>query len=205
MRAMVTDEIRRRLVHVAGAGIPFAYLADAAVLSGEILTWERVRILYLLASVVAIGLEFFRLVVGLEWWVYRRLTREYEQTNLAGYALFMIGSAVAALAFEPRVAVPALLALSLVDPLSGLLSRRSHRRVKRPFVLAVTFLASLALGAAFVPLPAAAFGGIAVTVADGVKPSIGGVVLDDNFTIPVATSVAIRVGIAYLPATPSLV
>ncbi|MFB6229366.1 MAG: dolichol kinase [Halobacteriales archaeon] len=202
---MTTDEIRRRLVHIAGAGIPLAYLADATVLSGELLTWERVQFLYFLASVVAVTLEFFRLVVGLEWWVYRRLTREYEQTNPAGYALYMLGSAIAALAFDPRVAVPALLALSLVDPLSGLLSRRSHRRVKRPFVLVVTFLASFALGAAFVPLPAAALGGVTVTVADGIKPSIGGVVLDDNFTIPVAASVAIRVGIAYLPATPSLV
>jgi dolichol kinase len=202
---MGTDEIKRRLVHVAGALIPLAYLADAALLSGDLLTWDRVRLLYLVASVAAVGLEFFRLVVGLEWWVYRRLTREYEQTNPAGYALFAIGSAVAALAFEPRIAVPALLALALVDPLSGLLSRRGHRRLKRPSVLAVTFLTSFALGAAFVPLPAAALGGVAVTVADGVKPSIGGVVLDDNFTIPVAASVAIQVGVAYLPATPRLV
>jgi dolichol kinase len=202
---MVTDEIRRRAVHVAGAGVPLGYLVDATVLSGGLVTWERVRLLYLLASVIAVGLEFFRLVVGLEWWVYRRLTREYEQTNPAGYALFMIGSAIAALAFEPRIAIPALLALSLVDPLSGLLSRRSHRRVKRPSVLAVTFLVSFGLGAAFVPLAAAALGGVAVTVADGVKPSIGGVVLDDNFTIPVAASVAIWIGTAYLPETPTLV
>jgi len=202
---MATDEIRRRLVHVSGAFVPLTYLVDATFLSGTLLTWDRVRLLYLLASAVAVGLEFFRLVVGLEWWVYRRLTREYEQTNPAGYALFMIGSAIAALAFEPRVAIPALLALSLVDPLSGLLSRRSHRQVKRPFVLAVTFLASFGLGAAFVPLAAAALGGVAVTVADGIKPSIGGVVLDDNFTIPVAASVAIWIGTAYLPATPTLV
>lgn len=202
---MGTDEIKRRLVHVAGALIPLAYLADAALLSGDLLTWDRVRLLYLVASVVAVGLEFFRLVVGLEWWVYRRLTREYEQTNPAGYALFMIGSGIAALAFEPRIAIPALLALALVDPLSGLLSRRGHRRVKRPSVLAVTFLASFALAAAFVALPAAILGGVAVTVADGVKPSIGGVVLDDNFTIPVAASAAIRAGVTYLPEAPSLV
>ncbi len=202
---MPTDEIKRRLVHVAGALIPLAYLADPILLSGDLLTWDRVRLLYLVASVVAVGLEFFRLVVGLEWWVYRRLTREYEQTNPAGYALFMVGSAIAALGFEPRIAIPALLALALVDPLSGLLSRRGHRRVKRPSVLAVTFLASFAIAAAFVALPAAILGGVAVTVADGVKPSIGGVVLDDNFTIPVAASVAIRAGVTYLPEAPSLV
>jgi dolichol kinase len=202
---MATDEIRRRLVHVSGALIPLAYLLDATLLAGTVLTWPRVRLLYLLASVAVVALEFFRLVVGLEWWVYRRLTREYEQTNPAGYALYAVGSTIAALAFEPRVAIPALLALALVDPLSGLLSTRGHRRTKRPTVLAVTFLASFALGTAFVPLSAAALGGLAVTVADGVKPSIGTVVLDDNFTIPVAASVAIRVGVAYLPATPTLV
>jgi dolichol kinase len=202
---MATDEIRRRLVHVSGALIPLAYLLDATLLADTVLTWPRVRLLYLLASVAVVALEFFRLVVGLEWWVYRRLTREYEQTNPAGYALYAVGSAIAALAFEPRVAIPALLALALVDPLSGLLSTRGHRRPKRPTVLAVTFLASFALGTAFVPLSAAALGGLAVTVADGVKPSIGTVVLDDNFTIPVAASVAIRVGVAYLPATPTLV
>jgi dolichol kinase len=202
---MATDEIRRRLVHVSGALIPLAYLLDATLLAGTALTWPRVRLLYLLASVAVVALEFFRLVVGLEWWVYRRLTREYEQTNPAGYALYAVGSAIAALAFEPRVAIPALLALAVVDPLSGLLSTRGHRRTKRPTVLTVTFLASFALGTAFVPLSAAALGGLAVTVADGVKPSIGTVVLDDNFTIPVAASVAIRVGVAYLPATPTLV
>jgi dolichol kinase len=202
---MATDEIKRRLVHVAGALLPLAYLVDATLLSGGTLTWHRLRILYLIASAVAVGLEFFRLVVGLDWWVYRRLTREYEQDNPAGYALFMIGSAIAALAFEPRVAIPGLLALSLVDPLSGLLSRRDHHRVKRPSVLAVTFLASAMLAAAFVPLAAAVLGGVAVTVADGVKPSIGGVVLDDNFTIPVSASVAIHLGVRYLPATPGLV
>ena len=202
---MATDEIRRRLVHVSGALIPLAYLLDATLLTGTVLTWPRVRLLYLLASVAVVALEFFRLVVGLEWWVYRRLTREYEQTNPAGYALYAVGSAIAALAFKPRVAIPALLALALVDPVSGLLSRRGHRRVKRPLVLGVTFALSAAIAAAFVPLPATVLGALAVTVADGVKPSIGTVVLDDNFTIPVAASVAIRVGVAYLPATPTLV
>jgi dolichol kinase len=202
---MATDEIKRRLVHVSGAVLPLAYLVDATLFAGDLLTWDRLRLLYLLASVVVVGLEFARLVVGLEWWVYRRLTREYEQTNPAGYALFVVGSAIAALSFPPRVAVPALLALAIVDPLSGLLSTRSHRRAKRPLVLAVTFLASVGLAAPFVALPAAILGGIAVTVADGVKPSIGGVVLDDNFTIPVGASVAIHLGVAYLPATPSLV
>jgi len=201
---MGTDEIKRRLVHVAGAVLPLAYLLDAALLSNEFLTWERLQLVYLVASVAVVGLEFFRLVVGLEWWVYRRLTREYEQTNPAGYALYVVGSAITALAFEPRVAIPGLLALALVDPLSGLLSRRGRRRVKRPFVLGVTFALSSAIAVAFVPLPAAILGGLAVTVADGVKPTVGDVVLDDNFTIPVAASVAIWLGTAYLPATPGV-
>jgi len=198
------DEIARRAVHVGGAAFPLAYLADIHLLAGDVVTWPRLRLVYLLAAAVAVGLEFVRLAVGLEWAVFRRLTREYEQDNPAGYALYAVGSAIAALVFDPIVAVPALLALAIVDPLSGLLSRREHRRVKRPSVLGVTFALSVIIAAAFVPLPAAILGGAAVTVADGVKPAIEGVVLDDNFTIPVGASVAMWVGVAYLPATPTL-
>jgi len=203
---MAADEIRRRLVHVGGAVVPLAYLIDLHLLATvDLVTWPRLRVLYLAGSVLAVVLEFFRLVVGVEWWVYRQLTREYEQENPAGYALYTVGSAIAALAFEPRVAIPALLALAVVDPMSGLLSRRSYRRIKRPTVLVVTFLLSGIFAAAFVPLPAAALGALAVTVADGVKPTVGDVVLDDNFTIPVGASLAIWLGVTYLPGSPALV
>lgn len=203
---MPADEIRRRLVHVGGAIVPVAYLIDLHLVAGvDLLTWPRLRLLYLAGSLLAIALEFVRLVGGVEWWVYRQLTREYEQTNPAGYALYTVGSTIAVLTFEPAVAIPPLLSLAIVDPISGLLSRRDHRRMKRPRVLAVTFLLSFAFAAAFVPQSAAVLGGLVVTVADGVKPAVGGVVLDDNFTIPVGASIAIWLGVSYLPDVPTLV
>lgn len=194
---MERAELGRRLVHVGGAIVPLAYLFDVTFLAGTIVTWPRLRLFYLAGSIVAIALEFARLWFGLEWWIYRSLTREYEESNPAGYALYAVGSAIAVLAFQPSVAIPAVLSLAVVDPISGILTRRDHRRIKRWSVLGVTFGLSLALALPFVPIPAAIFGAVAVTVADGVKPTVAGYVLDDNFTIPVSASVAIWVGLEY--------
>lgn len=202
---MQLEKIGRRLVHVGGAIFPLAYLGDLHLLEGALLTWPRLRLVYLAGSALAIGLEFFRLGFGVEWWVYRKLTRDYEQSSPAGYAFYTVGSTLAVLIFAPHVAIPALLALAFVDPISGLLTQRSHRRIKRGRVLFVTFLLAFALGTLFVPVPAAILGAVAVTVADGVKPTIGGYVLDDNFTIPVSASTAIWIGVEFLPATPILV
>jgi dolichol kinase len=51
----------------------------------------------------------------------------------------------------------------------------------------------------------AVLAGLATTVADGVKPTVQGYVLDDNLTIPPAAAVAMTVGLeltARLPALP---
>ncbi len=197
---MTTDEAARRLVHVGGAVFPLAYLIDLHVLpNADLLTWPRLQVVYLLGSALAIILETVRLGIGLDWWIYRRLTRDYEQDNPAGYALYTLGATVAVVVFEPPIAIPAILALAFVDPISGALSRRGHRETKRSSVLAVTFALSAVLALAFVPLPAALLGGVAVMVADGVKPTIAGYVLDDNFTIPVAASVAMWAGLQAIP------
>lgn len=199
---MSTDEAARRVVHVGGAVFPLAYLADLHLVTGaDVLTWPRVRVIYLVGSALALVLEAVRLGVGLDWWIYDRLTRSYEQDNPAGYALYTVGATIAVVVFEPRIAIPAVLALALVDPISGELSRRDHRRTKRPFVLGVTFVLSTLIALAFVPPLAAALGGLAVTVADGVKPTVASYVLDDNFTIPVSASIAIWAGtLVTLPA-----
>ena len=180
---MVAPELGRRLVHVSGAAVPALYLAG-------LLTWPELRLVYLAGTAVAVALEALRLVAGLDWWAFRELTREYEADNPAGYALYVVGSAAVVLAFEPRVAVPAVLALALVDPVSGVLSAPERRPVKRPRVLAVTFAMAGAIAAAFVPLPAALAAAAATTVADGATPVVGGYVVDDNLGIPVGSAVA---------------
>ncbi|MFB6158003.1 MAG: dolichol kinase [Haloferacaceae archaeon] len=186
-------ELRRRLVHASGAVIPTSYLAG-------VLDWTGVRALLGLGLAVAAVLEFVRLTVGLDWWVYDQLTREYESDNVAGYALYFLSSAAVALAFPPHVAVPGLLMLAVGDPISGLLASRGVEEGKSPPVLAAMFGVCFALAlptllpAAGTPLAlaAAAAGALGATLADGLKPVVAGYVVDDNLSIPPAACVLIR-------------
>lgn len=193
MRHVKSDEVQRRLVHLGGAVFPLAHLAG-------VLTWPQLRVVYAAGLVAALALEGLRLVVGVEWWVFDRLTREYERSNLAGYALYVIGSTAAVLAFEPRVAVPAVLTLAVVDPVSGLLADNEFREPKRPLVLAVTFALAGLIAASFVPLPAALLAAGVTTVADGLTPVVRGHVIDDNLTIPIGASLAMWAALRLLPA-----
>ena len=181
-------EVRRRMVHIAGALVPLVYLVG-------LLDWRTFRLVYVAMFLGAGVLEFLRLVVGLDWWVFRELTREYERENLAGYFLYAVGATVAALLFEPAVAVPAILMLSIVDPVSGLLADNEFREPKRPTVLAVAFALSGLIAVPFVPLHAALLGAGATTLADGMTPVIRGHAIDDNLTIPIGASVAMWVGL----------
>lgn len=180
---MATSELGRRLVHVGG-GFPVALY-----LLGWI-AWPELRRLYLFGVGLAVALEAVRLLVGVDWWVFRELTREYEHDNPAGYALYVVGSAAVALAFAPRVAVPAVLMLAIVDPLSGVLSTPERRPVKPPRVLAVAFAAAGAIAVAFVPVHAAVAGAAIATAADGATPVVRGYVIDDNLGIPIGAAVA---------------
>ena len=182
------SEVERRLVHVAGAAFPLAYLAG-------VVTWHQLRVVYVLGLGLAAVLEFLRLVVGVEWWLFTELTREYERENVAGYALYTIGSTVTVLVFRPEIAVPAVFLLTLVDPVSGLLARNEFREPKRPGVLAATFTLSTLVAAAFVPLPAALLAAAVTTVADGLTPVVRGHAIDDNLTIPIGAAVAMWVGL----------
>jgi len=188
----MANEFARRLVHASGAVVPGLYLAD-------LLAWEQVRYLLVLGILVTVGLETARLILGFDWVVFDKLTREYEQDNPAGYALYVFSGSVTGLVFRPEIAVPAILMLTLADPVSGALSVNELRTVKRPRVLVAMFAICTGLAAIWVPLSAALLGGLAATVADGVKPVIRGYVVDDNLTIPIAAAIGMAAGIAYLP------
>lgn len=178
-------ELKRRAVHASGVGFPALYLLN-------IVDWPTLGWLLVVAAGVAAGLETIRLGVGLDWAIYETLTREYERDNVAGYALYMFSMTGVALVFEPRVAVPGMLMLTLGDPISGLLGSNEAGRAKRAGVLGVMFAVCFALAALVLvgtaPLPiallAAAVGAAGATVADGFTPVIRGYVLDDNLTIP---------------------
>ena len=194
----MTDEVARRLVHVTGAAVPLSYL-----LGGDLVSWRVVQAFLAVALVVVVVLEFLRLSVGLDWAIYERLTREYEQDNPAGYALYIVGVAAVAggvsVGLPVDVAVPAMLMLAIGDPISGLLGSTGASNVKQLWVLLVMFSVCTLLAAPFVPTAAAVLGGVAATFADGVKPRIAGYVVDDNLSIPVLGAVAMWVGLVILP------
>ncbi len=182
------SELGRRAVHISGSLLPGLYLLDVA-------TWVHVQYVLALASVIAVTLETIRLTRGIDFWAYNRLTRDYEDDNIAGYALAIFGGTITAVAFEPFVAVPAMLMLTIADPVSGVLSR-DDLGVKQGFVLLAMFGVCMAIASVLlVPLwPAVAAAG-AATAADGLKPTIAGRVIDDNLTIPIAAGVAMQVGL----------
>ncbi|EMA53064.1 hypothetical protein [Halococcus thailandensis] len=181
-------ELKRRAVHASGTALPAAYLLD-------IISYEQFRWLLVAGSVVVCCLEALRLFVGLDWRLYDELTREYEQDNLAGYALYTFSGTAVALVFQPAIAIPAILMLTIADPLSGLLGSGELQSMKELSVLAVTFAVCFLIAVPFVtPIPAVC-GAFAATLADGVKPVVRGYVVDDNLTIPIAAAVAITIGL----------
>ncbi|MCU4802787.1 dolichol kinase [Halobacteria archaeon HArc-gm2] len=190
----MAEELKRRLVHASGTLVPLIAVVDPS-------RWELVQGVLVAGAVVAVLLEIVRLYVGLDWVVYDRLTREYEQDNLAGYALALISMGVVAVAFDQSVAIPAILMLTIGDPISGLLGSGELRTAKQAYVLLTMFGVCLLIAAGLgVPTVPAVLGALAATAADGLKPVVAGYVIDDNLTIPLAAAVAIAAGIRYLPS-----
>ncbi|ELY59148.1 hypothetical protein C491_07401 [Natronococcus amylolyticus DSM 10524] len=194
----MADELKRRLVHSSGAGLVALYLLASFLELG--LTWDRFRVLMVLLALGVIGLEFLRLQVGLDWTIYDKLTREYEQDQFAGYGYYMVSMTIAVLLFQPAVALPAMLMLAIGDPISGAVSDDTLKTVKEPKVLVTMFVVSAVLAAPFLyeaPLAVLA-AAVGATIADGVKVRIGDFIVDDNLTIPIYASVLAYLALEFL-------
>ena len=186
------SEYSRRAVHASGVGLPLLYLLG-------LVDWTGLRYVMVGVTAVAFILEFLRLVVGLNHWLYDELTREYEQDNVAGYVFYFLSMTAVALLFGPTVTVPGMLMLSLADPVSGTLGRNGPDEHKRAGVVALTFGLCFLFAAPFtilwagtaVGVAAAGCGALLGAVADGIKPIIRGVAVDDNLTIPPAAAIGI--------------
>ncbi|ELZ10869.1 hypothetical protein C479_08658 [Halovivax asiaticus JCM 14624] len=195
----MADELKRRLVHASGSGLVVLYLLAQSLELG--LSWPLFRILLVVLATGAVGLEILRLHFGLEWWLYDKLTREYEQDQFAGYGWYMVSMALVVVVFGPHIALPAMLMLSLGDPISGALSADSLQRVKDGRTLAGMFVLCVVLATPFLrdyPLAVVA-AALGATVADGVTVRRGDFVLDDNLTIPIYAGVAAWIAIQIGP------
>ena len=189
----MADELTRRLVHASGTLVPLIAILDPSM-------WGFVRGLLVVGAVVAILIETVRLYVGLDWVVFERLTRKYEQDNLAGYAIALVSIALVALGFPRTIAIPAILMLTIGDPISGLLGSGELRTAKQAYVLLVMFGVCVLIARFFVDPVPAVLGALAATAADGLKPIVAGYVIDDNLTIPIASGVAMFLAVEYPPA-----
>ena len=186
------SEYGRRAIHASGVGMPAIYLLD-------IVTWTELRYFMLAVTGIVFTLEFLRLVVGLNHRLYDEITRPYEQHSVAGYALYMLSMTTVALLFVPAVTIPAMLMLILGDPISGMLGDNAADEHKRPAVVVATFGVCFLLAVPFtvawttpgVGVAAAVVGAAVGAVADGIKPVIRGVGVDDNLTIPPAAAAGI--------------
>ena len=184
-------EFERRVVHASGTLYPVPYLLGW-------ISWATTGWLLIGSVVVAAVLEALRLTdsVGPLDPLYDALVREYEADGIAGYALYQVGMAAAALAFAPVFAVPAMWMLSVGDPVSGSLGENTATEPKRlPVVAAMVFVCfGIAVPyaiPAFGPDPGvivALAGAVPAAVADGLPPLIRGVAVDDNLTIPPAAA-----------------
>jgi len=187
-------ELKRRLVHSGGTVFPVPYLLGW-------FSWAETTVFLVAFSTVILTMEFLRLGVGVEHALFEKLTRPYEADSVAGYVLYMVSIVGVAAVFGPVVAIPAILMLTLGDPISGVMGRNTADEPKRPTVWVVTFLVCLAI-ALPVTVPAAGpragvaaalAGAAGATVADGLPPLIRGVPVDDNLTIPPAAAAGIAV------------
>ncbi|MFC7167169.1 dolichol kinase [Halospeciosus flavus] len=178
-------------MHLSGSAAPLTYLFG-------VLTWREVSLILLGLTLLVGVLETLRLKGHIDWWIYDKLTREYEEDDVAGYVLYVVGMTATAWLFDPAVAAPAMLMLTVGDPISGYLSSADLGE-KEWWVMAVTFGVCLAITVLLgVPVLAGVLGAAAATVADARTPIVAGYVVDDNLTIPLCAGTVMWLVVALL-------
>ena len=201
-RAMLVKEVRRKAIHLTGLSVPLGLIfLGSTVTAGAIA-------LTLAASLL---LEVQRLNGKI------RLpeVRDHEETKVASYIYYMVGSLLCVLLFPPMIAVTAMLFLTLGDTVSGLAGSilkncdvrgmpapAGRGRIKPLPVLAAMFTACLligylASGFSGLSFPVYLAGAAAATFADGVAIIIRNRSLDDNFSIPVLSG-ALMIAVALI-------
>lgn len=201
-RAKLVKEMRRKAIHLTGLSVPLGL-----IFLGRTVTSDAIA----LALAASLLLEVARLKGKI------RLpeVRDHEETKVASYIYYMAGSLLCVLLFPPKIAVTAMLFLTLGDTVSGLAGSilkncdvrgmpapAGRGRIKPLPVVAAMFTACLLIGylsSGFSGLsfPVYLAGAAAATFADGVAIIIGKRSLDDNFSIPIFSG-ALMSGVAFV-------
>lgn len=203
VRSSLAAEAKRKAIHLSGLSVP-----------ASILLFGKAGAIAFVATalVAALFLERRRLSGKISL----PAVRDSEKKRVAGYIYYITGALLAVVLFPPAIAIAAMLMLSLGDAASGIIGsvvRGSAVRTRimegqgwraKPIPVVVgTFAVCLLAGYAasliegsFLPepfvlsAPVYAIGAAAATFADAVPLSIRKRVIDDNFSIPVLSGLA---------------
>jgi dolichol kinase len=203
VRSSLAAEAKRKAIHLSGLSVPAAILLFGK--AGAIAFVAT-------ALLAALFLERRRLSGKIRL----PAVRDSEKKRVAGYIYYITGALLAVILFPPAIAIAAMLMLSLGDAVSGIIGsvvqgsavrtrimEGQSWRAKPIPVVAGTFAVCLLAGYAahlvegtFLPGPSVlsapvyAVGAAAATFADAVPLSFRRWVIDDNFSIPVFSGVA---------------
>jgi dolichol kinase len=201
-QAKLVKELRRKAIHLTGLSVPLGL-----IFLGRTVTAGAIA----LALAASLLLEVQRLNGKI------RLpeVRDHEETKVASYIYYMVGSLLCVLLFPPMIAVTAMLFLTLGDTVSGLAGSilkncdvrgmpapAGRGRIKPLPVVAAMFTACLligylASGFSGLSFPVYLAGAAAATFADGVAIIIRNRSLDDNLSIPVFSG-ALMIAVALI-------
>ncbi len=199
MSIIISKELLRKSIHLAGMLIPVAYYFLG-----------RFTVLFWLSPIVIVTLQF-------EWMRLRGyisypapLLRPSEEHRVAGYVYSIIVAFIVIALFPKTIAITAITMAVLGDFSSGIAGavwgkKADVRQMRLPIkpvpillvMLLVSFttgyLAAHAPGLAPLPIYSVALGALGATLADGVPWQIRGHVFDDNLTIPLVSAVLMLV------------
>jgi len=177
------DELPRKGIHL-GSGI----------LMAVVYWFFEKNVLVLIHLFFLAGIWFLELL-RLKGAIQVPLLRNLERHRIGAHAFFMLSTLISILAFERQIAIASILMLTIGDPASGLAQRfkggpaeaMGNRTpvLKPPGMILIMFSTSWLAGYLFLgSLAISLAGAIGAAVADGLRLKVGGVMIDDNLTIP---------------------
>ncbi len=198
---------KRKLFRMVGLLFPLLYLASGRFLSAPL---DRIPVL-------AILVLFIGTMVFLESWRFRNprvnrwmfehfkgFTKDKEREKISSTTLFLLSAALTITFFPRGVAIAALLFLTVGDPIAEIIGVRYGRvRIVRGKTLEGTVAGALACFIVGAPLLLAPDLGIDLTLlligaAAAALTELLPVPVDDNFTIPIGSGLAMLAAQAFL-------